>query len=701
MPAPTSSAELIDLVRKSGLYEGDAFDNRLGDLPRLPEQPTSTATLLVKHGLITRFQAKLLLLGKYRGFRIGPYTIQEQIGQGGMGAVYLAEHVTLLRKVALKVLTPGADTDTKLAVERFLREARSAAALDHPNIVRLHDVGQFGTSHYLVMEFVDGETLDRLVQKGTSIPAGRAVEYVAQAAAGLQHAYEKGFVHRDIKPANLILAKDGTVKILDMGLARSSDERDKLTANIDVGAIVGTADYISPEQAVNDPKIDIRADIYSLGATFYSLVTGRPPFSGNTTQKLVQHQVKDAPSLTRMDKTLPKDLAEVVAKMMAKKKEHRFRTPAEVIAALAPWLPNSGKVVAGLSHTDAGAMGGSSQDTMDQIVASSTKSLTKSLKRAMGHEKKKYVVFAGGVAAILLVGTLLGWALFGGSTKPDAAKGNPFASVAPGPARPPDSAAAAGVAPLLPPQTVFRLDLSAISPFRVKIKGPNVVEGERGNFPPGVSVYAQGNEAESEFFSASDPHGSSVGLTHLSTANGTQLACELEKSTTAGGAGVTLIPGSEYKLRVECRTDGAARMGVGIHTIVGYKPAAEYTLLSLIKGEWQTIEVPFTRTTAGALRFVIENRGQGKANTMFVRSVEVKLLKGTPTTALNSGPHSALPAAANPTGTQPRANLESANASLALYSLNFTGLTPGVTQILNSDSQHKATRSGNRKCRWE
>lgn len=144
-------------------------------------------------------QAKLLLSGRYRGFRLGAYIIREQIGQGGMGAVYLAEHETLRRRVAIKVLARNEGMN-KVAVERFLREARAAAALDHPNIVRIFDVAQQGDMYFLVLEFVDGQTLDQIIERSGPMPCGRAVEYILQAAAGLQHACEKGFVHRDIKP---------------------------------------------------------------------------------------------------------------------------------------------------------------------------------------------------------------------------------------------------------------------------------------------------------------------------------------------------------------------------------------------------------------------------------------------------------------------------------------------------------------------
>ncbi|CAN5559499.1 hypothetical protein BH11PLA2_BH11PLA2_04280 [soil metagenome] len=369
---PTTSTEFLDLLSKSGLLS----EEQLAEMDDLPEEPTSCAAVLIAKGAITKFQAKLLLNGRYKGFKLGPYIIREQIGQGGMGAVYSAEHETLKRRVALKVLSVPKDGNATLSIERFLREARSAAALDHPNIVRLHDVGKAAETHYIVMEYVEGQTLDQIITRSGSISSSRAVEYIAQAAAGLQHAFEKGFVHRDIKPGNLMLAKDGTVKILDFGLARATDttESDKLTEIMDKGAIVGTADFISPEQAMNAP-LDIRSDIYSLGASFFALVTGQPPFSGNTTQKLIQHQMKEAPSVITLDRTFPPGLSKIVAKMLSKKPEHRFQTPAEVIQALAEWIPQqaTGKMSAAISGTDM-ANSAEMQTTLSEI-ASGTKRL--------------------------------------------------------------------------------------------------------------------------------------------------------------------------------------------------------------------------------------------------------------------------------------------------------------------------------------
>ena len=192
----------------------------------------------------------------------------------------------------------------------------------------IHDVAMQGEVHYLVMEYVDGQTLDQLLEKGGPITPSRAVAYIAQAAAGLQHAHEKSFVHRDIKPANLILAKDGTVKILDMGLARSfTAETDKLTEVMDQGAILGTADFISPEQAMNTPGIDIRADIYSLGCTLYYLLTGQVPFpDGTTMDKLIAHADRSPRPVTAHRHDLPPEVVRVVERMMAKGKAHGIET---------------------------------------------------------------------------------------------------------------------------------------------------------------------------------------------------------------------------------------------------------------------------------------------------------------------------------------------------------------------------------------
>ena len=355
MPAPTTQSELLELVRKSGVLSADVL-TRLENGPPLPDAPPKLAAQLVKQGLLTQFQAKLLLAGRHRGFKLGPYIVLEHIAQGGMGAVYLAHHESLKRRVALKVLT--ADKDP-LAVKRFAREARSAAALDHTNIVKLYDVAAQGQVQYLVMEYVDGQTLEQMSAKQGRIPFASLADWTAQVANGLQHAYEKGFVHRDIKPANLMVDKAGNAKVLDMGLARSDAAGDRLTEMMDKGAVVGTADYISPEQAMSG-QCDIRADIYSLGSTFYTLASGRAPFQGNTSQKLIAHQTVMPTSLAEVVPGFPPGLAAVVAKMMAKKPDDRYQTPAEVAQALAPWVHRDDTSSVDLGRAVPGSAGGDS-----------------------------------------------------------------------------------------------------------------------------------------------------------------------------------------------------------------------------------------------------------------------------------------------------------------------------------------------------
>lgn len=369
MAVPTTSAEFLICVQKSELLQTDVLAACHQELPKLSSDPAKIAGMFVRRGLLTELQARLILSGRYRGFHVGAYTILSEIGRGGMGAVYLAEHKGLRRRAALKVILAD-KADVPGVLERFLREAQSAAALDHPNIVRVFDIIREGGAHWLIMEYVDGFTLDALLQARRVLPVTMAVGYAAQVAAGLQAASAKGFVHRDIKPANLMVSKTGIVKILDMGLARSQAANDQLTGRLDRGAILGTADYIAPEQAIRGPDVDIRADLYSLGITLFYLVTGRLPFPGNTTQKLMHHQRTPAPRISDFDPTLPTGLAEVVDRLLAKKPEDRYQRPQELIAALAPWLPVSSGLTNNLGT--ASAVHSAGHETLTGINMGST-----------------------------------------------------------------------------------------------------------------------------------------------------------------------------------------------------------------------------------------------------------------------------------------------------------------------------------------
>ena len=332
MTAPATTSDLLDLARAGGVVSDDALASLLLGTT-LPAAPGPAAGVLVRAGLLTQFQANWLLAGDPAGLRVGGYLLAEPVGRGGSGVVYRAEHVTLQRTAAVKILSP-ADAADPVAVGRFLREARAAAALDHPNIVRVFDVGRKGGAYYLAMEFVAGETLAAQVQRSGPLAWRAVAEVGLQAAAGLAHAHARGIVHRDIKPGNLMRAVGGHVKILDMGLARSGRRQDDLTATFDRGAVLGTPDTISPEQTMGHTA-DGRADIYSLGATLYILAAGRPPFSGNTTQKLLQHQLQPPPPLAEVAPTVPAGLAAAVHRMLAKDPAARFQTAAEVADVLA------------------------------------------------------------------------------------------------------------------------------------------------------------------------------------------------------------------------------------------------------------------------------------------------------------------------------------------------------------------------------
>jgi serine/threonine-protein kinase len=332
----------VELVRKSELADDDVLNTFLQRSGPLPPSAADTASAMVDAGLLTRFQAGAILQGKHRGFRLGHYKILDRIGTGGMGLVFLAEHVRMRRQVALKVL-PGRKALDRTNVERFYREARAVAALDHPNIVRAHDVACDKNTHFLVMEYIEGESLEqKRTRAGGRLGVAEACAFVVQAAAGLQHAHEKGLAHRDIKPGNLLVDGEGVVKVLDMGLARFfENEEDRLTHRMDPGGVMGTADYVSPEQLIDSTHADHRADIYSLGATLYHLVTGQPPFSGTTTAKLVAHQLQRVPPAHAVNRGVPAGLSAVIARMMAKDPDDRYQTAAEVVAALVPFVDDS------------------------------------------------------------------------------------------------------------------------------------------------------------------------------------------------------------------------------------------------------------------------------------------------------------------------------------------------------------------------
>ncbi len=261
---------------------------------------------------------------------LGKYQIEKRIGAGGMGTVYLARDTLLKRVVALKVLSRDKAQNPTL-VKRFQAEAQAAAQLRHENIVAVYDSGEADGYLFIAMEYVEGQDLFEMVQRRGVTPPKRSIEIIKQVAAALQHAYEQNIVHRDIKPSNLLIRRDGLVKLTDLGLARSVD--DTLETNITrAGTTVGTVDYMSPEQARNSKLADIRSDLYSLGCTWYQMLTGEPPYpEGSVTNKLQAHAVRPIPDPRDKNPNVPEGLTAVLRRMMAKKPEDRYQTPAELL----------------------------------------------------------------------------------------------------------------------------------------------------------------------------------------------------------------------------------------------------------------------------------------------------------------------------------------------------------------------------------
>jgi hypothetical protein len=301
------------------------------------EKPITVEFLkkLMLQGVLTRFQSDWILNGEFEEFNVGEYRVVDILGTGGMGWLYIAINETTGEKAAVKVISKHMENDY---LTRFKLEARAGLMLNHPNIVRTLKLGETDEIWYMAMELVEGISMQELIGRQGFIPWPQACSLVAQAAAGLQHAHEKGLIHRDIKPGNLLVKKNGTVKVLDFGLALVDKDEDEFMLTMISGqGCVGTADYIAPEQTLDSFQVGPQADIYSLGCTLYCALTGMVPFPGESvSKKLRAHRTKTARAVREVKPEVPVAVEEIVAKMMARKVSERYATAAEVLAALQP-----------------------------------------------------------------------------------------------------------------------------------------------------------------------------------------------------------------------------------------------------------------------------------------------------------------------------------------------------------------------------
>ena len=336
---PLTVKQYVQILIDSGLMTLDEIREFRDSLPA-EKRIASVETLqreLVKQGRLTSYQASRVAEGRPKGLVLGKNVIVEKIGEGGMGEVFLAEHRVMKRPVVVKVL-PEAAMESDYARKRFQQEVEAAAQLSHPNIVTAFDADQEDGVHFLVMEYVNGDDLATMVEKNGHFSVQRTVDCALQAARGLEYAHAKGIVHRDIKPENLLMDSAGAVKILDMGLARmgmtigGETRDDGLTRD---NQIIGTVDYMSPEQADDSAHVDQRSDIYSLGCTMYRLLTGIPPYTGSTIiKKLVAHRLDPIPSLREKRTDVPEKIDAVFRRMVEKKPADRYQSMTELIRDL-------------------------------------------------------------------------------------------------------------------------------------------------------------------------------------------------------------------------------------------------------------------------------------------------------------------------------------------------------------------------------
>jgi serine/threonine protein kinase len=337
---PLSVDGFLKTVLRSGVLARGELCEVLRTLPLDQRQnPEAVADHLVGAGKLSRFQAGKLLRGMAVGLVLGPFHVLAPIGRGGMGTVYLARDSRSNLLVALKVLPPKRAREEERVLVRFRREMDMCRRVAHPHLAYAYDVGVCQGVYYIALEYIPGKTLYRLVTDHGRLEVPRVARLFAEVATALDHAHNQGLVHRDLKPSNIIVTPHDHAKVLDLGLALVEGEA---PSNREVtggrGYVVGTMDYIAPEQAENSATVGVRSDIYSLGCTIYFALTGQPPFPGGTPREKIQrHRTEEPTPIPQLNATVPPGFIGLVRKMMAKNPDQRFASAAEVEEKLRTW----------------------------------------------------------------------------------------------------------------------------------------------------------------------------------------------------------------------------------------------------------------------------------------------------------------------------------------------------------------------------
>jgi serine/threonine protein kinase len=420
---PVSLDEFVRSLTGSSLMTADEVLAFLRSFPggRRPASAAELAAELFRQKKLTKYQAHALYHGRTRALVVGNYVVLEQVGIGGMGQVYMAQHRKMERIVAVKIL-PAETTKSPDALRRFHREAKAAARLSHPNIVTAHDADVARGVHFLVMEYVDGTNLSALVKANGPLPVHQALACLVQASRGLEYAHRQGIIHRDIKPSNLLLDKRGTVKILDMGLARIEESLDPEAIPVEEithsGYVMGSVDYMSPEQGFDLRTTDHRSDVYSLGATLFFLVSGRPMYRSNTlVKRILAHRDHPIPSMRALRPEVPEALDAAFQKMVAKRPEDRYQSMTEVLAQLEACLARMDAEAKGAPLLDAlGSKPGEADDglslspvacLLDEWLAEEQHLLSEPLSTPFSfgfrRRTRQRFLWAGGILAVALV----------------------------------------------------------------------------------------------------------------------------------------------------------------------------------------------------------------------------------------------------------------------------------------------------------